>query len=242
MSYRLASASLVLLLALGCGTRIRAVRDDAGSTPPTDTGSTTPTDGGTTPVDTGTPPPRDSGTTPVDAFAPPVDAGRDAFVVPTDAGADAGRDAGRDAFVAPTDMGTGSCTPLPTTSPLVVTGSVAAGATYNRPQTMCGGPSAVGTSVYYATHVLCSGGASRAYSFALDAAASGGLGDPFVIVYTGTGDVATLACLTSDDDSGTGGGNALATGTVPASTTITVVATDFNNASTGDYTLTITPM
>lgn len=234
-------ALLVVSLALGCTSRTRVTHADANIG--NDAGTTLPHDTGATPLPDAFVPGVDAFVPGVDAFVPGVDAfvpGTDAFVPPVDAGNDAFV-APVDAFVPPTDAGTGGCTPLPTSTPLVIDGTISAGATYNRPTTSCGTPSAVGTDVYYATHVFCNAGAARSYSFALDAAATGGIGDPFLIVYTGTGDVSTLACLASDDDGG-GSSNSLATATVPAATTITIVATDFDNGSTGDYVLTITPM
>jgi len=187
--------------------------------------------------------PRDDAATGDDAF---VDPGADAFVPPgPDAGVDAFVppvvDAGRDAFVPPSPDSGPTCTPLPTTTPLVIDGHVGAGATYNRPTTDCGPLSTTGNRVFYATHVFCHLGAARTYSFALDSAAVSGIADPFVVVFTGTGDVSMLSCLASDDDRGAIGNDSLATVAVPTGN-LTVVASDYYNDSTGDYRLTITPM
>ena len=168
----------------------------------------------------------------VDAFTPAVDA----FVMPIP-------DAGRDAFVAPIDAAS-PCTPLPTTTPLVIDGAIATGPTYDRPTAACASLSRVGTAVFYATHVFCNHGATRSFSFELDAAASGGIVDPFLTVYAGAGDVSALMCLASDDDSAptASGKDSLAVASVPGGATITVVPSTYDNGVTGDYVLTIVPL
>ncbi len=157
----------------------------------------------------------------IDAFVMPDDAGHDASVMPVDAS---------------------HCIALPTSTPLVIHGTISSGPTYDRQTADCAGLSTVGNAVFYSTHVLCNGGAMRSFSFGLDAAASGGIPDPFVVIETGMGDVSTLTCLAADDDGAGVAHNSLARATVPASGTITVVASDYDNAVTGDYVLTITPL
>ncbi len=221
-----AAVALLALLALACN-RPRGSRPDTGviDLGVMDTGGT----------DAARP---DAFVPGADAFVPEIDAARTDSSTPRDAFAPRDVSMPSDAFV-PRDAGS-SCAPLPTTS-TTISGTIAADRTYRRATTGCGPPSAtVGLDVFYATHVLCNTGASpRSFDFGLVPAATGGVMDPFVTVSMGTGDVSTLACITSDDDSG-GIPDSLATGTIPAGATITVIASTYDDGDTGDYVLTIT--
>jgi hypothetical protein len=123
---------------------------------------------------------------------------------------------------------------------MVVAGTLAAGPTYNRVTGDCAGASSVGTAVFYRAHVFCNTGAARDFDFGLAPSATSGIADPFVTVYAGTGSVSSLTCMTSDDDGG-GAPASLATASIPAGATITVVASTFDNDDVGGYALTITP-
>lgn len=218
MSCRLVASAVVCALMLGCQTHHTFTHGDSDAGPePVD--ASTEIDAFVA-VDAAM---ATDAAAPIDAFTPPLDMGHDAFV-PLDA--------------AP------ACMPLSTTStPLVIHGTLATGGpTYDRPQVACGAVSASATAVHYATHELCNSGASRTFAFELDTAAASGLDDPFVLVYSGSGPIASLRCLASDDDGGAAGNDALATTIVAAGETITAVASSYSNGMTGAYVLTITPM
>ena len=119
----------------------------------------------------------------------------------------------------------------------VRTATTAGGPTFNRP--LAGTPptglSSVGTAVHYDPFTFTVS-ASGSYSF-LDASTY----DNFLILYSGTFNPATpLANALVANDDLAGVGNAGFTAALAAGTTYIAVATAFNNANSGAYTLTIT--
>lgn len=122
----------------------------------------------------------------------------------------------------------------------VVTGSTAAGPTYNRrleaAGNTCGGASGLGTAVRYSTVTFF---APSAGSFTFTAVATGW--DPFLFLYSGTFNPLSPAanCVAADDDISASNLNSQFVRALTAGSSYTAVVTGYRNTDFGNWTLTV---
>lgn len=221
---RSAGISALLLLLGACDPEV--TRPDSG--PGRDAGGAEERDAGGR---------RDSGPSGTDA-GPGDDAG-----APDDAGMPMDGAADTDAGSSGTDAGMSTCATLPTSGSVTLNGTIEmSDPTFDRPiaSGTCPATSTLGPS-HYDTFTFCPAASAGDYRIQLDAAASMGLTDPYLIVYDGAM-VPTdpLMCLAGDDDDGTGNNSEIPTLSVTMGQTITIVPCGFDDMDLGAYDLTIT--